>query len=1094
MRQTLQFLLSSLLLTLALAPAVPGAALATEALWLRYPAISPDGETLVFSYRGDLWRVPATGGTATVLTRHAADDTHPVWSPDGSRIAFASDRYGNFDIWVLPATGGEAERLTYHSADDVPSAFTPDGQSVLFRSARLDAIDSVQYPTGAQPELYAVDLNGGLPRQVLTTPALYAVHDPSGRWLAYSDRKGYENEFRKHDNSSFARDLWLLDTQSGEHRRLTEFGHDDRQPVWSPDGKALYFLSERSGSFNVWRLAIDHPGEATPVTHHDRHPVRSLSLSAAGDVAYAYDGALYVQRAGQSAAQRLTIHAPADRRSNAVRFTDVAQEITELAVSPDGQEIAFIARGEVFVTATDHTTTRRITDTAEQERSLSFAPDGRGLLYAGERGGSWNLYQARLTDPEEPNFFNASAIEETALLESEAETFQPRFSPDGLEVAYLQERTELRVLNLASGETRTILPRELNYSYIDGDQWFDWSPDGRHFLVQFMSPTRWSTEVGLVSSAGGGEVINLTHSGYEDFLPRWTHQGHAMLWQTDRFGDRMQAGWPSDLDLRLGFFTQEAWERYRMTAAEYKQWQAKKEKADQEEKKAKAQKAGKDPGEDDEADPAPKLADPVDLDPQGFEDRTVRLTIHSSNLVDAALTTDGERLLYLARSEKGYDLWSYQHRDQEIKLLAKLDAKEAGRLQLDAKGERAFLLVDRTLATVDLKSGEVKPVQLTAAIDLDAPAERAYLFEHVWRQTWKKFHDVTMHGVDWAYYKEAYARFLPHVETPREFAELLSEMLGELNASHTGAGYRSQAKDADETASLGFFPDPDWSGDGIRIAEILKGSPLQRKGTKIAPGTVLEAIDGTPIPAGSNWIPLLNRKAEVPVRLALSDPDSGTRWEERVKPIPRGEERALLYDRWVESRRHEVERLSGGRIGYAHIRGMDDRSFREIFEDIFGRSVTKEAIVLDTRFNGGGNLDEALTVFLSGQVFMRAVPRGQEVGSAPQQRWTKPSIVVVNEGNYSDAHCFPNAYRTLGLGETVGMQVPGTCTSVWWELLQDRTLRFGIPQVTWLDSEGDPLENKHFDPDHVIDNDPQLEAEGRDQQLEKAVEVLLQGL
>jgi C-terminal processing protease CtpA/Prc len=463
-------------------------------------------------------------------------------------------------------------------------------------------------------------------------------------------------------------------------------------------------------------------------------------------------------------------------------------------------------------------------------------------------------------------------------------------------------------------------------------------------------------------------------------------------------------------------------------------------------------------------------------------------------MTDAALTPDGEKLLYLAKFEKGYDLWSYAHRKEEIKLLAKLNAERAGNLYLDEKGKKAFLLVDRSLRTVNVESGEIKPVKLSATMDLDAEAERAYLFEHVWRQTLKKFHDIDMHGVDWDLYKRAYKRFLDQVGTNWDFAELLSEMLGELNASHTGSGYRPRHPNADATAALGFFPDPDWKQDGIRIAEILEKSPLRQAETKIVNGTVIEAIDAHRVASGENWYPLLNHKAGKPVRLSLWDPEGDTRWEERVKPISLAEESRLLYERWVRSRRAEVERLSGGRIGYTHIRGMNDRSFREIFEDFFGKALEKEAIVLDTRFNGGGNLDEALTVFLSGEVFMRARPRGREVGAEPTLRWTKPSIVIQNEGNYSDAHCFPNAYRTLGLGETVGMQVPGTCTSVWWETQQDPTLYFGIPQVTWLDSSGDVMENKHFDPDHEIDNDPRLEALGRDQQLEKAVEVLLNRL
>lgn len=1075
-----------LLLATSAAPAL------AEAQWMRYPAISPDGESIVFSYRGDLWRVDADGGKALALTRHAAHDTQPVWSRDGGRLAFASDRYGNFDIFAMPAGGGVATRLTFHSATDLPSAFTPDDSAVVFSSSRLDGVTSVQYPTGAQPELYAVSLAGGMPRQLLSTPAIHAIHDRAGKRLVYSDLKGYEDDWRKHDDSSFARDLWMLDVDSGEHRRLTEFGHDDRQPVWSADEQALYFLSERSGSFNVWRMELSDPEHPRQITHHEKHPVRFLSVSRQDRLCYAFDGSLYTRAPGENESRRLTIDAPADLIANDLQHIDVAQEISEFEISPDGKEMVFVARGELFVTSTDHAVTRRITETPEQERSVSFAPDGRSLLYASERNGSWNLYRSSLGDPDEPNFFNATLIEEQPVLEIEAETFQPRYSPDGKEVAYLQERTELRVLNLESGETRRIVPPELNYSYIDGDQWYQWSPDGSQFLVSFLSPTRWSYEIGLVPASGKGEVINLTRGGYEDYSPRWALEGKAMFWFTDRFGGRLQAGWPSEYDVRLAFFTQQAWDRFRLSEAEMEQVKAReeKEKKKKEESEAEEKKKDKKPKEEEK----PKLPDPVAVEVEGLEDRTVRLTIHSSDMADAVLTPDGEKLLYLARFEKGYDLWSYAHRKQEIKLLAKLNAKRAGNLYLDKEGTKAFLLVDGSLKTVTIESGEVKPVALSAPMALDARAERAYLFEHAWRQTLKKFHDVEMHGVDWQFYKSSYARFLDEVDNNHDFAELLSEMLGELNASHTGSGYRPPNGQGDQTASLGFFPDVDWQGAGIRIAEILEGGPLQQSGSRIAVGSVIEAIDGVAIAVGENWYPRLNRKADQPLRLTLRAPGSDESWQERVKPIDRGREGELLYERWLRGRRAEVDRLSGGRIGYAHIRGMDDRSFRVIFEDIFGESVTKEAIVLDTRFNGGGNLDEALTAFLSGKIYMTAVPRGQKVGAEPSLRWTKPSIVVQNEGNYSDAHCFPNAYRTLGLGQTVGMQVPGTCTAVWWETLQDRTLYFGIPQVTWTDVAGDALENKHFDPDFEVDNDPRLESAGRDQQLEKAVAVLLEGL
>jgi Tol biopolymer transport system component/C-terminal processing protease CtpA/Prc len=1084
-------LAAALLLPLCL-PA--SSARAEEALWLRAAAIAPDGKTVAFSYRGDLWTVPVAGGAATPITVAAAYDASPVWSPDGKQLAFASDRYGNFDVFVMPASGGEAKRLTFHSADDTPTSFTPDGKAVLFSSARLDSATNVQFPTGAQPELYQVALTGGMPVQLLSTPALYAAWDKAGERLAYSDVKGYEMEWRKHDNSSFARDVWLFEKKTGKHTRLTAFGFDDRQPVWSPDQKSLFYLSEKSGSFNVWKLDLADPTRPLQVTTHKTHPVRFLSVSAAGDLCYTWDGEIWVRPAGATESRKLSVTAAADRRDLAVAPVDAASEVSEFELSPNGKEVAFVARGEVFVASVEHGTTRRVTDTPGQERSVSFSPDGKSLLYAGERDGSWNVYRTDRTDPEESAFFNATALKESAVVATPAEEFQPSFSPDGKEVAYLEERTTLKVVNLASGKSRVVLPGDRNYSYADGDQWYQWSPDGKSFAVQFLSPTRWSSEVGIVDAAGGKPVFNVSRSGYEDEMPKWARKGEVLIWATDRYGTRQHAGNPREQDVFAAFLTKKAWERFRLDEAAYAQLVEKEKDADKKKDKDADKAKDADKGKDAKKEPEVKLPEPVAYELDDLEDRIARLSLHSSSLADAALTPDGETLVYLARFEKGYDLWKYVPRKKDVKLVAKLDAERGATLRLDPEGKKAIVLADERLSSIDLESGKATPVKASAKIELKAAEERAALFEHAWRQTQKKFYVESLHGVDWPAMKAAYARFLPHLDNNRDFAELISEMQGELNASHTGGRFRPTRPDGDATASLGFFPDTTYTGEGVKVLEVLEKGPLTKAGTKIAAGVVITSLDGAPIPAGANWYPMLNRKAGQPVRLGLLDPRDGKKWDETVKPIAPDEQQALLYERWVKSRRAEVERLSGGRLGYAHIRGMNDGAYREVFEEVFGRSVDKEAIVLDTRWNGGGNLVEPLTVFLTGQTYYRAVPRGRQIGVEPGNRWTKPSIVVMNEGNYSDAHCFPTAYKALGIGETVGMQVPGTCTSVWWERLQDRSLVFGIPEVGYLDPAGDLTENKHLDADHVVDNDPAREAAGRDEQLEKAVEVLLKKL
>ena len=547
-----------------------------EPRWLRYPAISPDGQTIAFASRGHLFTVASAGGRATPLTGGPARDFQPVWSLDGQAIAYASDAYGNFDVFVVPAAGGTPVRLTTHSADEVPTGFTPDGRSVLFSGHRMDLASNAQFPSPrVMPELYAVAVAGGkAPEQILTTPALAARYDHQGTHLIYEDLKGYENLWRKHHQSSVAHDIWLYDPAARTHRKLTSFPGEDRDPVWSPDDGMVYYLSEASGSFNVWKLSLSVP-DAPPVqvTHLDKNPVRFLSVARTGGLCFGFDGGIYVLGTG-GGAQPQRVHVEfglgdAPRQTEVLRMTEGA---TEMALSPDGKEVAFVARGEVFVASAEHGVTKQITHTATQERSVSFAPDGRHLVFAGETDQAWNLYEAAIVrnQEEEPFFFNSTVIDVHPILANGQENFQPRYSPDGKEVGYLENRTALRVLNLASKQTRLILPGDKNFSYSDGDQWFDWSPDGKWFLVNFNLPARWSTEVGLIDAGGKGPVVNLTNDGYDDINAHWSPDGKIMLWSSNREG--LHGNTPNDFkqgDIYAAFFTQQAFDRFKLSKAEH---------------------------------------------------------------------------------------------------------------------------------------------------------------------------------------------------------------------------------------------------------------------------------------------------------------------------------------------------------------------------------------------------------------------------------------------------------------------------------------------------------------------------------------------
>lgn len=1077
------------LLTIMAAAWAINTAAENRPLWLRFPAISPDGKTIVFSYKGDLFSVAAAGGEARQLTTNPAYDAYPVWSKDGSKIAFSSNREGSFDVWIIDAKGGVPTRLTTHSTSERPLTFTSNG-NVLFSADYMPTAKSIINPGSDFPQIYEVGTNGGRPRLYST----YTMEDVSlnaNGDMLYHDYKGYEDPFRKHHQSAITRDIWVK--RGDSHTKLTTFRGEDRTPRWAADNQSFYYLSEQDGTFNVWKRNIDGTAEQQ-LTHHKGNPVRFLTAADNGTLCYSYDGEIYTWKNGQQ--QRVNISITADRNDRELVRQTVTSGATEICLSPKGKEIAFVMHGDVYVTSLDYKTTKRITNTPEQERNVDFAPDGRSLVYASERNGVWQIFQTTISSKDEKQFTYATALKETQLTETDRVSQQPKYSPDGKEIAFFENRADLRVMNLKSKEVRTVLDGRFNYSYSDGDLWMEWSPDSRWLLASYIGVGGWhSPDVALIDASGQKEPYNLTNSGYSNGYAKWALGGKAMIFTSDRAGYRSHGSWGAEEDVYMMFFDLAAYERALMTKEEKalakereKEQKDKKEKADDgKDKKKKNAKDGKNKKKNDK-DEKQKDVKGLEFDLENARDRIIRLTVNSSHLGDAMLSPGGDTLYYQAAFEDDYDLWKHDLLENKTEIVLK--GVGGGTMHADSNFKSLYLRSRGGIKKIDLAKGKTESITFEAPFDYQPYKERQYLFEHVWRQVKEKFYDSRLHGVDWAGYRKTYERFLPYINNNFDFRDMLSEMLGELNGSHTGARYYPDGPTL-RTASLGLFFDPAYDGDGLLVQEVVRRGPFAVKDTGVKPGCIIEQIDGNDIKAGEDYNWMLDGKAGKTVHVTVKKAD-GTRMDVKVKPISQSQLYTILYKRWVDNNKHLVDSLSNGRIAYVHVRAMNSENFRNVYSELLSdKNRSRDAVIVDERGNGGGWLHDDLCTLLSGRLYHRFMPNDKYVGYDPFNKWVKPSCVLMNEDCYSNGSGFPWVYRELGIGKLIGTPVAGTATSVWWETLMDRSLVFGIPQVGKWDKNNQWMENQELFPDIEVYNTPEDYINGHDRQLERAVQEML---
>lgn len=1055
--------------------------------WVRKNSISPDGTKIAFSYKGDIFVVPTEGGRALQITTNDAYDSDPLWTSDSKKIVFTSYREKSKDIFMTSCAGGTPKRLTFFPGNENLKAVLPDGK-ILFSANIQQDINFDGFPDTAQ--LYYTDTTGTRPVRVTSLPISALSVNKNGD-IIYEDYKGYEDEFRKHHTSAVTRDIWLYSGQKesgkkagsqgsklsineyGTFKKLSDYKGEDRNPVFASDGDTFYYLSERDGkAMNVYRSSISSPEKSEQLTFETLNPVRYLSVSDNGTLAYSYNGDLYTLVPGQKPS-KVNISIWSDQDERDIERLVLSGGATAMSISPDQKEIALVVRGDVFVTSVDYKTTRRITNTAVQERDVSFSEDGRTIYYSSERNGNWGIWRSTLANKDDKYFTYATDFKEE-LFSDEGETcFQPSVSPDGKYVAYLRDRTELVIKPAKGGKTVSLL-KGANYSYSDGDMAFAWSPDSHYLLSTYQANGGWNNTDVAIIDIDTKEVTDLTESGYSDGMFKWALGGKAMIWQSDKNGYRSHGSWGSEDDVYIMFFDADAMTKF---LRDKEDTEIAKLLAGEKETKKEEKKEKKDSTAD-------KKPEKLKLDLANRADRTFRLTDFSGRLGDSYLSDDGNKLFYEVRLESSYDLCVKDMEKGDVKVIKK---GVSGSIVPSPDGKYIYIASSMSINRISVSGYDTKAITYSGEYEFKPKAERQYIFDHMWKQVKEKFYDPDLHGVDWAYYKQNYEQFIPYINNNFDFQELLSEILGELNASHTGGRYFYRS--GLTMGNLGVLYDESYEGDGLKIKEVLPDGVLALAYPEIAAGDIISSIDGKEIKAGQDWYQLLTGKAGKKTAIIIK---KGGKKDVELFVEPSYSDSDLMYKRWVKQREEKVRELSGGKIGYVHVEGMNSPSYREVYSKALGKYRNTNALIVDTRHNGGGWLHDDLVTFLSGKAYVYYQPRGQYIGTDPYSKWTKPSCVLVCEDNYSDACGFPYAYQALGIGKLIGTPVAGTMTAVWWEYQINSSIVFGIPQVgSWCIDKGYYSENHQVEPDILVYNDPVSVLKGEDKQLEAAVQEML---
>jgi tricorn protease len=1034
---------------------------------LRDPVISPDGQTVAFSYQGDIWTVAREGGKAQRLTIHEAYEARPQFSPDGQQIAFSSDRYGHGDIYVMDIEGSLPQRLTHHSANDRVTGWIGNDR-IIFET------DRTFVQVERENELHTVNVSGGTPERLLDAVGFDAVLSPDGRFIAFV--RGTCRLSREDYEGPANRDLWLYVLKTNRYLRLTDFEGQDFSPQWAGNDQ-LYFLSARNGRYNVHQLSLSDEGspqgEPEALTNFTDHGIRHFSASPDGQhLVFERMTDIFYMQPGQEP-QPIEAQVTQDYRFDPVEHKRMSSEVEAFAVSPNGSQVAAIIRGEVVLMMSDQDQSRAVNVSKHpyRDRDVKWLSDST-LIFASDREGQYDLYLLRSADPEESDLYRTLKREAIRLTETEGDERSPVVSPDGKQVAYTRDRGMLLVAEVENGQSLGT-PRTLLDGW-DTPGGVAWSPDSR-WLAYDLSDLDFNSEIYIHPVAEAGDPVNVSMHPRRDYDPVWSPDGSKLGFLSVRNN--------GDSDLWFAWLKEEDYEKTQ------RDWEELAHADDKE--------------EEGEAEQMPLTIDLVDI-----HERLAQVTALPGNEGNLAIGKKGD-YFYFTTNGSGRttgsgdrDLMQIKWDGSEMKALTTGNqGPYAVRLSGKKQDHLYFLKRGGSLASVKVPGGSVEGLSFSVMLDIDHPAEMRQIFEEGWRVLEDGFYDPEFHGRDWTALKETYRPWCMMASTKTDFQDMFNFMLGQLDASHMGLYGSDRAETQRERTGL-LGVELKTQANGMLITHVVPESPADRAASKLSMGDVITSVNGTPVGGQQNFYALLINQADEEVLLTV---ETGGKSRE-VVIRPTSSLRSALYAEWVDNRAKLTETYSNGRLGYIHIQGMNWPSFERFERELMAAGLGKEGIVIDVRYNGGGWTTDYLMAVLNVQQHAYTIPRGaaetleQNKQFAehypygerlPLVAWTRPAVALCNQNSYSNAEIFSHAFKTLDRGTLVGTPTFGAVISTGGAGMIDGSY-VRLPFRAWyVKATGENMEHGPAVPDIVVENAPDSKANDRDEQLKAAVDALL---